>query len=325
MLAKLGRLETRLESLGRVVVAFSGGVDSAFVLFVAVRVLGRRVVAMTARSPSMMEMEFEDAVRLASELGVRHEVVETRELERPGYIENSSQRCYHCKSELFDATSSWVTEAARAREASAVVDGFNADDLKDHRPGHRAASEHGVYHPLAEAGLTKREIRALSKHLGLRTWNKPQLACLASRFPYGMPVTEQGLRRVETVETWLRQRGFFDVRARLVKGNDDYVRVEIGEREMVRLLETRTRAALVEVARGAGFRFVTVDLEGFRSGRMNEGLGVRSGEKSGETSELASDSRLNAGWGRADDLVQLRTHVSSPTHALSPTHAPTPE
>ncbi|MBK8013242.1 MAG: ATP-dependent sacrificial sulfur transferase LarE [Deltaproteobacteria bacterium] len=276
MLAKLDDLETRLGELGRVVVAFSGGVDSAFLLFVAHRVLGSRVVAMTGRSPSMMQVEFEDAVQLASELGVQHEVVDTHELQRPGYVENSTQRCYHCKSELFDATASWVAATVRAAEASVVVDGFNADDLKDYRPGQRAASEHGVYHPLAEAGLAKHEIRCLSKHLGLRTWNKPQLACLASRFPYGMPVTEQGLRRIETIETWLRRRGFFDVRARLVNGNDDYVRIEIGETEMAGLLDRSIRVALIEVARDAGFRFVTVDLEGFRSGRMNEGLNVTS-------------------------------------------------
>lgn len=266
--AKHARLRARFADLGRVVVAYSGGVDSALVLAVARQVLGDRVRAFTARSPSLMTSELEEAALLARHLGVEHEIIDTQELDRPGYVANGTDRCYHCKSELFDAT----TLAARRFTDAAVVDGFNADDLHDHRPGHRAAAEHAVLHPLAEVGLTKAEVRELSRHLELPTWRKPQLACLASRIPYGTEVTRERLGRVETVEMALRGLGLHDVRARLVRDNDDMVRIEVGEGELGRLLDPAARSEIVGAARGAGFRFVTLDLEGFRSGRMNEGL-----------------------------------------------------
>lgn len=267
---KLDELRALITGFERVVVAYSGGVDSAFVLKVAHDCLGPGARAFTARSPSMMQLELDEAIALARSLGVEHEIVQTRELERPGYVENSPSRCYHCKSELFDATA-----VAAGRFAPAVVlDGFNADDLRDHRPGHRAAAEHDVRHPLAEVGLTKAEIRALSRQLGLPTWQKPQLACLASRVPYGTPVTEQRLSKIEHVEASLRRLGFFDVRARLVSGSDDLVRIEVGETELERLVSAAVRPEVVRAAHEAGFRFVTLDLEGFRSGRMNEGLGL---------------------------------------------------
>lgn len=261
-------LRASLGALPRIVVAYSGGVDSAFVLAVAREVRGDAVRAFTARSPSLMAIELEEAVALARQLGVAHEIVDTAELDRPGYVANGVDRCYHCKSELFDATA-----IAAARFVGAVVvDGFNADDLHDHRPGHRAAAEHAVLHPLAACGLTKAEVRTLSRHLGLPTWRKPQLACLASRVPYGTEVTRERLTRVEAVEVALRQLGFHDVRARLVRDNDDMVRIEVGSSELPRVVSPEVRPRLVEAARAAGFRFVTVDLEGFRSGRMNEGL-----------------------------------------------------
>jgi uncharacterized protein len=265
---KLAALEDWLRARGRVVVAYSGGVDSAFLLRVAVGCLGEGARAFTARSPSMMAAELEDAITLAARLGAIHEVVETHELERPGYVENSPQRCYHCKSELFDA----AAIAAQQFAGSVVIDGFNQDDLADHRPGHRAAAEHAVEHPLAEVGLSKAEIRTLSRDLGLPTWKKAQLACLSSRVPYGVEVTAERLAQIEAVEMVLRRLEFFDVRARLVRGSDDTVRIEVGEAEIARLLDAAVRSAVVAGARGAGFRFVTLDLEGFRSGRMNEGL-----------------------------------------------------
>ncbi len=270
--AKHDALRARLADLPRIVVAYSGGVDSALLLAVAVRARGAAVRAFTARSPSLMAVELEEAAALARDLGVEHEVIETHELDRAGYVANGTDRCYHCKSELFDATAL----AAQRFADAAVVDGFNADDLHDHRPGHRAAAEHAVLHPLAEVGLTKAEVREISRHLGLPTWRKPQLACLASRIPYGTAVTRERLGRVEAVEVALRQHGFHDVRARLVRDNDDLVRIEVGEGELARFFEPATRAAIVAAAHRAGFRFVTVDLEGFRSGRMNEGL-VRLG------------------------------------------------
>lgn len=265
--AKERALRRDLARRSAVVVAYSGGVDSAYLARVAHDELGARALALTARSASMMAAELEDAVRLASDIGIRHRVVDTREIDRPGYVQNGTGRCYHCKSELFDAAA-LVAHA----EGAVVVDGFNADDLSDHRPGHRAAAEHRVHHPLAAAGLTKVEIRALSRRLGLPTWNKPQLACLASRVPYGMEVTEQRLVRVEAVEMALRDEGFFDVRARLVQENDDLVRIEVGATELGRFADPELRGRVVARAHAAGFRFVTLDLEGFRSGRLNEGL-----------------------------------------------------
>jgi len=266
--AKEAALVDLLTGYGRVVVAYSGGVDSAYLAAVAVDALGERALAVTAKSASLMKVELEAASRLAADLGLRHRVVETGELSRPDYVKNDTGRCYQCKDELFDATAL----VAGAEAGAVVVDGFNADDLSDFRPGHRAAAEHDVRHPLAEVGMSKADIRALSRRRGLPTWNKPQLACLSSRLPYGMSVTEDRLGKVEAVEVALREAGFFDLRARLVKDNDDMVRIEVGAAELARLVEPEVRAGIVAAARAAGFRFVTVDLEGFRTGRLNEGL-----------------------------------------------------
>jgi uncharacterized protein len=266
--AKSAALAAWLAAKERVVVAYSGGVDSAYLAKVAFDVLGDRAIALTARSPSLLAIELEEAAALAQQIGIDHRVVDTDELARPGYVANTTERCYHCKTELFDATSL----LADALAGATVIDGFNLDDLADHRPGHRAAAEHRVLHPLAEVGLAKDEIRALSKALGLPTWQKPQLACLSSRLPYGMEVTPDRLRKVGEVELALRGLGFFDVRARLVKDNEAMVRIEIGAEELDRFLRPEIRAAVVAAGQTAGFRFVTLDLEGFRSGRLNEGL-----------------------------------------------------
>ncbi|MEE2901286.1 MAG: ATP-dependent sacrificial sulfur transferase LarE [Myxococcota bacterium] len=266
--SKLIALRSYLSELDHVLVAYSGGVDSAFLLRVAYEELRENCRAFTARSPSLMDVELEEAAELAKQIGVKHVVVDTHELDREGYTENSTDRCYYCKSELFDATA----VAAEQFGSATVLDGFNADDLLDHRPGHKAAAEKGVLHPLAEVGLTKYEIRCLSHELGLPTWSKPQLACLASRVPYGTQVTLQRLSRIGKLETALRQLNFYDVRARLVSGNDDVVRIEIGENEFTKIVPTETRAMVIRAAKESGFSFVTLDLEGFRSGRMNEGL-----------------------------------------------------
>lgn len=252
-----------------VLVAYSGGVDSAYLAWAAHRTLGAGAVAVTARSASLSERELDAATRLARGIGVEHRVVDTSELDRAEYRRNAPSRCFYCKDTLFDAARLLAQDLG-----ALVVDGFNADDLSDHRPGHRAAAEHGVAHPLAEVGLEKAEIRVLSREAGLPTWNKPQLACLSSRVPYGMEVSAERLGRVEALEDRLRDLGFFDVRARLVKDNEEMVRIELGEQELERAV--RERRALVSAGRDAGFRFVTLDLEGFRSGRMNEGL-VRLG------------------------------------------------
>ena len=266
--ALLTALRRWFEPRPEVVVAFSGGVDSTLVAKVAHDVLGDRALALTARSASLMPEELDDAVALANEIGIAHRIVDTEELGRPEYRANAPSRCYYCKTELFDATAL----VADARPGSIVVDGFNRDDLADHRPGHAAAAEHGVLHPLAEVGLTKADVRAVSKVLGLRTWSKPQLACLSSRVPYGMEVTAERLGRVAAVERSLRQEGFYDLRARLVRENDEMVRIELGASEWARLADPDLRRRITAAARQAGFRFVTVDLEGFRSGRMNDEL-----------------------------------------------------
>lgn len=261
----------RLRSLERVVVAYSGGVDSAFLAWAAHRAVGAGALALTADSASLGRRELGEARALARTIGIEHRVVATHELERAEYVENAPSRCYFCKDTLFDV----AALVARTEGRGVVVDGFNADDVKDFRPGHRAAAEHGVLHPLAEVGLSKLDIRELSRQAGLPTWRKPQLACLASRIPYGVPVTSERLARVEGMEDAMRDLGFHDLRARLVPGNDDMLRLEVGEGELGRALELR--AELLRAAQGLGFRFTTLDLEGFRSGRMNEGLVQLSG------------------------------------------------
>jgi len=263
--AKEHALLASLAAMDRALVAFSGGVDSAYLLAVAREALGSRVEAVTARSPSLPLAELEGASDFCRRLGVVHRVVDTDEMRRPGYRANGPDRCYHCKTELFDATS-----LLAAADGATVLDGFNADDFQDWRPGHQAAREHDVVHPLADAGLRKSEIRARSRVRGLSTWNKPQLACLASRVPHGVEVTDARLARVEAMETGLRRLGFHDLRARLVKGDDAMVRLEIGLSELERAL--RHRSELVALGKAAGFRRVTLDLEGFRSGSMNEDL-----------------------------------------------------
>lgn len=271
---KHAALLAQLRRLGRVLVAYSGGVDSAFLAKVAFDALGAGAVAVTARSASLMGAELDAAVRLAAEIGIEHRIIDTEELSSPAYVKNDADRCYHCKSELFDAAALLAAEGG-----AVVVDGFNADDRGDHRPGARAAAERAVRHPLAEAELSKAEVRSLSRALGLPTWSKPQLACLASRIPYGVEVTPERLGRIEAVELALRAEGFFSLRARLVAGNDELVRIELGAAEFSQLADPARRARIVRAAKRAGFRYVTVDLEGFYSGRMNEALVQLGGRK----------------------------------------------
>jgi uncharacterized protein len=262
---KLARLKDEIARCGSALVAFSAGVDSTFVLAVAREVLGDRAVALTAHSPSVPQAEREEARRLAGRLSVRHLERESREQEDPRYLENSPERCYYCKSELYRL----CAEAARGEGLAAILDGFNADDRRDFRPGHRAAGEREVRSPLALAGLTKDEVRAWSAAYGLPTWDKPQMACLASRIPYGTPVTPERLAQVERAEAGLRALGFHDLR---VRHHGDIGRVELSEAEIARGLELR--AEVVAAVKGAGFKLAVLDLEPFRSGRMNELAGV---------------------------------------------------
>ena len=259
----LGALRTRLDELDRVVVAFSGGADSAFLAWVANDVLGpSRALAVTAVSPSLLGEERADCEALAQEWGLRWRGVETFELERAAYVANEGDRCYHCKAELMD-----VVVPLAAVEGATVVLGTNVDDLGDHRPGQRAASERGAAFPLVDAGFTKADVRAASKALGLRTWDKPAAACLASRVPYGTPVTFEVLDRVARAESALRALGFRQVR---VRHYGDVARLELELTEIGRAVDLRQQ--IVDAVRVAGYRYITLDLEGFRSGNLNGGL-----------------------------------------------------
>lgn len=264
---KLDRLRGLLSEAHRVLVAYSGGCDSAFLLRMAVEVLGDRALAMTAVSPSLAPGEREAAAELARHIGATQVEVDSREMERPGYTANGTDRCYHCKTELYDL----AIEEARRRGIRVVLSGTNADELGDYRPGLQAAEEHAVRHPLAEAGLTKAEIRAWSRHFDLPTWEKPQTPCLSSRLPYGTAVTPERLEMVGRAEAAVREAG---LRIFRVRHHEPIARLEVGEEELPRVLEPELRRRVVEGVLAAGYRFVTIDLEPFRSGRLNEAAGI---------------------------------------------------
>src|SRR5712692_6459232 len=261
--SKLARMRAILAPMRSVIVAFSGGVDSTFVLKVAHDAIGDRVLALTTTSPTMPDEDRESALAMALVIGARHLVVESNELEIPGYAQNPINRCYLCKHNLFT-----VCEA-RAAELGIdeIVDGLNLDDLHDYRPGMQAASEKSVRHPLVEAELTKAEIRELSRAMGLPTWDRPASPCLSSRFPYGTQITLEGLNRVEQGEHFLHGLGF---RVARVRYHGEVARLEVEAREIPRLLEIRE--TVDRELKKIGFRFVTVDLKGFRSGSLNEGI-----------------------------------------------------
>jgi uncharacterized protein len=264
---KLEAMRAAIRAEGTALVAFSGGVDSTFVLKIAVEELGERALAVTALSASVAPEEEQEARELATRLGARHEVVTSNELADPRYAANPTNRCYFCKTELYD-----LCEARRRELGYAVVlDGFNADDFKDHRPGHKAAKEHQVRSPLAQAGLTKDEIRAWSQQLGLPTWDKPQMACLASRIPYGTSVTRERLFQIAQAESELRRLGFRQFRVRY---HQEVARIELAAEEYERFMGAEVRQRINTALKALGFQFVAVDLEPFRSGRMNEAAGV---------------------------------------------------
>jgi uncharacterized protein len=260
---QLDRLRAVLMRLERVVVAFSGGADSAFLARVATDTLGdAHVLCVTAVSPSLAPEELSDCSALASEWGLRWLGVPTTEMADPAYRANDADRCYHCKTSLLD-----VLAPLAAAEHAAIVLGVNVDDLGDHRPGQRAASERGALFPLVEAAFTKDDVRSWSRHLGLRTWDKPAAACLASRVPYGTPVTLGTLTTVAAAESGLRALGFGQLR---VRHYGDLARVELDATELGRAVELRED--VVAVVRAAGYTYVTLDLEGFRSGNLNDAL-----------------------------------------------------
>jgi len=265
--AKEQALADALASLDSVIVAYSGGVDSAYLAYIASRTLGDRAVAVTADSPSYPERHRALAIRIAKDFGLRHEIIKTSELDNPEYRANPANRCYFCKHELY----THLSRIAADRHA-VVVDGNNADDRGDYRPGRQAAREFGVRSPLDEVNLTKDEIRELSHRAGLPTWDEPASACLSSRIPYHSEVTDEKLRTIERAEQAVRALGF---RVFRVRHHDDLARVEIARDEMPHALEPDTAAAIVRELKAAGYRFVTLDLQGYRLGSLNEGLFLR--------------------------------------------------
>jgi uncharacterized protein len=267
MIEKERALCDTLESFGSVIVAYSGGVDSAYLACMASRALGDRAVAVTADSPSYPERHRQLAIQIAREFGLRHEIIHTSELERPEYRANPANRCYYCKHELY----THLSRLGSARHA-VVVDGNNADDRGDYRPGRQAAREFGVRSPLDEVDLTKDEIRELSRRAGLPIWDEPASACLSSRIPYHHEVTDEKLRTIEQAEEALRALGF---RLFRVRHHDDVARVEIARDEMPRALEPEIAAAIVRDLKAVGYRYITLDLQGYRTGSLNEGLFMR--------------------------------------------------
>ncbi len=273
---KLEQLKTIFAEMEQALIAYSGGVDSTLVAKIAYDALGDRALAVTAKSPSLLPEELEDARIQAAAIGITHEVVETYEMDNPNYTSNPINRCYFCKSELHNT----LKPLAQQRSYPYVVDGVNADDLRDYRPGIQAAKERGARSPLAEVGVTKTEVRQLSKQLELPWWDKPAQPCLSSRFPYGEEITVRKLERVGRAEIYLRRLSFSNLR---VRSEGDTAKIELPPEQIKEFILTTDLPKLVSAFQELGFVYVTLDLEGYRSGKLNrvlskEALGARSSE-----------------------------------------------
>ncbi len=265
--SKLTRLRKLFTEMERALIAYSGGIDSTLVAKVAYDVLGDRALAVTAKSPSLLPEELEDATAQAIEIGINHRIVETHEMENPNYSSNPIDRCYFCKSELHDTLKPLALELGYPY----VVDGVNADDLHDYRPGIQAAKERGARSPLAELGITKIEVREIAKSIGLTCWNKPAQPCLSSRFPYGEEITIPKLNRVGRAEIYLRRLGYENVRVRSI---GDTAKIELPVELIQQFVTANNLADLVTVFQSFGFVYVTLDLEGYRSGKLNQVLSM---------------------------------------------------
>jgi uncharacterized protein len=264
--AKRLKLLENLRAMGRVLIAYSGGTDSAYLAWATTQALGENAIAITADSASIPESHKRDAERFARDNGIRHEYIATNEFENPDYVKNAPDRCFHCKDELFTC----LAEVGRARGFEHIVYGVNMDDLGDYRPGQKAAKIHEVKAPLVDAGLTKAEIRELSRIAGLETWDRPASACLSSRIPYGTPVTKENVKTVEQGEEAIGALGFRQFRVRF---HGDLVRIEVAPEELDRALTAEMAQAFTAIFKPLGFHYVTLDLEGYRQGSLNAAIG----------------------------------------------------
>lgn len=262
---KLEQLQALFKEMEQAIIAYSGGVDSTLVAKIAYDVLGDKALAVTAMSPSLLPEELEDAKIQAATIGIRHQVVETHEMDNPNYTSNPINRCYFCKSELHDT----LKPLANKLGYPYVIDGVNADDLRDYRPGIQAAKERGARSPLAEVGVSKIEVRQISQHLGLSWWDKPAQPCLSSRFPYGEEITVTKLQRVGRAEIYLRKLGWDNLR---VRSENDTARIELSPEQIQNFIANTDLKLLVSVFQEFGFIYVTLDLEGYRSGKLNQVL-----------------------------------------------------
>jgi uncharacterized protein len=267
--AKLNNLETLLRQTDGAIVAFSAGVDSTFLLKIAYSVLGERAIALTAASPTMPPGELEAAKEFAKTLGCRHIVIDSNELVNPSFAQNPANRCFFCKDELYRI----CRDQSENLRVAVIVDGTNLDDLKDHRPGLKAAKEWGIRHPLVEAEMTKEDIRRYSRALNLPTWDKPSSPCLSSRFPYGTEINLERLRKIGACELYMKELRFREFRVRY---HGELARIELSPREIGRFFDEATRQAVVKKFKEIGFNYVSLDLQGYRTGSMNETLAVKA-------------------------------------------------